>query len=57
VRSAAVVGMVGAGGIGVILTDVVRSFAYAEVCALLIILVLTMTLIDLISARIRRWAI
>jgi phosphonate transport system permease protein len=57
VRSAAVVGMVGAGGIGVILTDVVRSFAYAEVCALLIILVLTVTLIDLISARIRRWAI
>jgi phosphonate transport system permease protein len=57
VRSAAVVGMVGAGGIGVILTDVVRSFAYAEVCALLIILVLTVTFIDLISARIRRWAI
>jgi phosphonate transport system permease protein len=57
VRSAAVVGMVGAGGIGVILTDVIRSFEYAQVCALLIILVLTVTFIDLISARIRRWAI
>lgn len=57
VRSASVVGMVGAGGIGVILNDVIRSFSYAEVCALLIIIVVTVTLIDLVSARVRRWAI
>jgi len=57
VRSASVVGMVGAGGIGVILTDVIRSFSYSEVSALLMIIVLTVTLIDLVSARIRKWAI
>ncbi len=57
VRSASVVGMVGAGGIGVILNDVIRSFSYAEVSALLIIIIVTVTLIDLVSARIRKWAI
>lgn len=54
VRSAAVVGMVGAGGIGVVLWDIIRSFQYAETCAVLIILVLTVTAVDLVSARIRR---
>jgi len=54
VRSAAVVGMVGAGGIGVVLWDIIRSFQYAETCAVLIILVLTVSAVDLISARIRK---
>lgn len=57
VRSASVVGMVGAGGIGVILNDVIRSFSYAEVSALLLIIIITVTLIDLVSAGIRKWAI
>jgi phosphonate transport system permease protein len=54
VRSAAVVGMVGAGGIGVVLWDIIRSFQYAETCAVLIIIVITVSLIDLVSARIRK---
>jgi|LauGreDrversion4_2_1035121.scaffolds.fasta_scaffold100022_3 phosphonate transport system permease protein len=54
VRSAAVVGMVGAGGIGVVLWDIIRSFQYAETCAVLIILVLTVSAVDLISAYIRK---
>ncbi len=54
VRSAAVVGMVGAGGIGVVLWDIIRSFQYAETCSVLIILVLTVSAVDLISARIRK---
>lgn len=54
VRSAAVVGMVGAGGIGVVLWDIIRSFQYAETCAVLIILVLTVSTVDLISAYIRK---
>ncbi len=53
VRSASVVGMVGAGGIGVVLYEVIRSFQYAQTCAVLLILVLTVSLIDLASARLR----
>jgi phosphonate transport system permease protein len=54
VRSATVVGMVGAGGIGVILWEIIRGFQYAETCAVMIIIVVTVTLIDVISARIRK---
>ncbi len=54
VRSASVVGMVGAGGIGVILWEIIRGFYYAETCAVMIIIVVTVTLIDLISARVRK---
>jgi phosphonate transport system permease protein len=56
VRSASVVGMVGAGGIGVILHEVIRSFDYAETSAVLLIIIVSVTLIDLFSARIRQWA-
>ena len=56
VRSASVVGMVGAGGIGVILHEVIRSFDYAQTSAVLLIIIASVTLIDIISARIRHWA-
>ena len=46
--------MVGAGGIGVVLYEVIRSFEYAQTCAVLVILVVTVTLIDLASAWMRR---
>jgi len=54
VRSASVVGMVGAGGIGVVLFEVIRGFQYAQTCAVLIILAVSVTLIDLLSARLRQ---
>jgi phosphonate transport system permease protein len=54
VRSASVVGMVGAGGIGVVLFEVIRGFQYAQTCAVLLILVVTVSLIDLLSARLRQ---
>ena len=54
VRSASVVGMVGAGGIGVILWEIIRGFQYAQTCAVMIIIVITVVLIDLVSARIRK---
>jgi phosphonate transport system permease protein len=54
VRSASVVGMVGAGGIGVVLWEIVRAFQYAQTCAVMLIIVVTVTVIDLASARIRR---
>lgn len=54
VRSATVVGMVGAGGIGVILWEVIRSFQYAQTCAVLLMIVVTVSIIDLISSRLRK---
>ena len=54
VRSAAVVGMVGAGGIGVVLWEIIRGFQYAQTCAVMLMIVVTVSLIDLISARIRQ---
>lgn len=54
VRSASVVGMVGAGGIGVVLYEVIRGFQYAQTSAVLIILIATVSVIDLLSARLRQ---
>jgi len=54
VRSASVVGMVGAGGIGVILWDIIRGFQYAETCAVMIIIIVSVTVIDVVSSRIRK---
>ena len=54
VRSASVVGMVGAGGIGVVLYEVIRSFQYAQTCAVLLLLVVSVTLIDVTSAWMRK---
>jgi phosphonate transport system permease protein len=54
VRSASVVGMVGAGGIGVVLYEVIRGFQYAQTCAVLIMLVLTVSAIDMASSSLRR---
>ncbi|WP_425514457.1 phosphonate ABC transporter, permease protein PhnE [Collimonas antrihumi] len=54
VRSATVVGMVGAGGIGVILWEVIRSFEYAQTCAVLFMIVVAVSVIDLMSSRLRK---
>jgi phosphonate transport system permease protein len=57
VRSASVLGIVGAGGIGVILHELIRGFDYAPTCAVLIIIILSVSIIDIFSARVRQWAI
>jgi phosphonate transport system permease protein len=54
VRSASVVGMVGAGGIGMLLWDAIRSFNYGATAAMLLILVVVVSLLDLGSAWIRK---
>ncbi len=54
VRSATVLGIVGAGGIGVSLYQSFRSFDYTKVCAILIILILVVGVIDAASAWLRR---
>jgi len=53
-RSASVVGMVGAGGIGVVLWEVIRSFDFGKTCAVMIMIILLVSLVDVISARIRK---
>ena len=54
VRSASVLGIVGAGGIGVSLYQSFRSFKYPKVCAILLILIVAVTLLDVLSAKLRR---
>jgi len=54
VRSASVVGMVGAGGIGMVLWDVMRSFSYAQTAAVLLMLMVTVTVLDALSAQLRK---
>ena len=54
VRSATVLGIVGAGGIGQPLFENIRSFEYGETAAIMIIIVLTVSLIDILSAQLRK---
>jgi phosphonate transport system permease protein len=53
VRSAMVVGMVGAGGIGVVLYEAIRSFNYAQTAAVMLMVIVIVTLIDMASAWVR----
>jgi phosphonate transport system permease protein len=57
VRSATVLGIVGAGGIGQPLYENIRSFQYSETAAIVIIVVVTVSLIDLLSSRIRKFLV
>ncbi|MFT5550382.1 MAG: phosphonate transport system permease protein [Candidatus Azotimanducaceae bacterium] len=57
VRSATVLGMVGAGGIGVILWESIRGFMFQETCAVILIIILSVTLLDLLSQRLRKMVI
>jgi phosphonate transport system permease protein len=57
VRSATVLGIVGAGGIGHSLYENIRSFNYSETSAIIIIVIATVTIIDLISAQLRKYLI
>lgn len=53
VRASAVVGFVGAGGIGAELNHVISFYSDDRVTAVLLLVVLTVTIIDLISERVR----
>ena len=54
VRAASVVGMVGAGGIGVVLWEIIRGFQFQQTCAVMAIIILTVTLVDVTSQRLRK---
>jgi phosphonate transport system permease protein len=57
VRSATVLGIVGAGGIGQILYESIRGFYYAETAAIILIIILSVTLLDIASQQLRRMVI
>lgn len=54
VRSASVVGMVGAGGIGMLLWDAIRGFQYGSTAAIMLIIIATVVLLDMVSSIIRK---
>jgi phosphonate transport system permease protein len=53
VRGAAVMGFVGAGGIGQDLMEAVRKFYYSDVSAILLLIIITVVVIDLVTERLR----
>jgi len=54
IRSATVVGMVGAGGIGVLLWELIRGFYFARTCAVMLIIIAVVVIFDLLSQQIRK---
>ncbi len=52
-RSATILGLIGAGGIGQILFDSLNSFSYSRVAAISIVIVVAVSIIDLLSQTIR----
>lgn len=54
VRSATVLGIVGAGGIGHVLWESFRSFDFARTSAIIIVVVLSVSVIDIVSQRLRQ---
>lgn len=54
VRSSTVLGLIGAGGIGFVLFENLKSFDYARTSAIAIVIVVAVSLIDLLSHQIRK---
>ncbi len=54
IRSATVVGMVGAGGIGVLLWELIRGFYFARTCSVMLIIIAVVVCFDLLSQQIRK---
>lgn len=53
VRGASVMGFVGAGGIGQDLIEAIRKFYYPDISAILVLIILTVTIIDVFTERLR----
>jgi len=52
-RSATILGLIGAGGIGQLLFDTMNGFAYGQTAAIAIVIVVAVSLIDLLSQALR----
>jgi phosphonate transport system permease protein len=53
VRSTAVMGFVGAGGIGQDLIEAIRKFYYSDVSAILVLIIITVSVIDTLTSQLR----
>lgn len=53
VRSATILGFVGAGGIGFLMYDKINGYLYKEVCTMMIIVILSVTIIDYLCGKLR----
>jgi phosphonate transport system permease protein len=54
VRSATILGFVGAGGIGFLMFDKINGYLYREVCTMMIMVILSVTVIDYLCGMLRR---
>ena len=53
-RSATILGLIGAGGIGQLLFEQIRSFQYGKTAAILVIIIVAVTLVDMLSQVLRK---
>lgn len=54
VRVAVVLGLVGAGGIGFLLTQYMRLFQYQKVCTVLLVILTLVMVVDFVSSKLRK---
>jgi phosphonate transport system permease protein len=54
VRSASILGFVGAGGIGFLMFDKINGYLYREVCTMMIMVIITVTIIDSLCGVLRK---
>ena len=54
VRSATILGLVGAGGVGFVITKYIALFQYRRLMGALILIILTVTIVDRVSDRLRK---
>jgi phosphonate transport system permease protein len=52
-RSATIIGIVGAGGIGLFLAEMIRTFEWDQVAFIVLMVLVTVAIIDFVSARLR----
>ncbi len=53
-RSATILGLIGAGGIGQLLFEQIRSFQYGKTAAILLIIIVAVTIVDMLSQILRK---
>jgi phosphonate transport system permease protein len=57
IRGAAVMGFVGAGGIGQELVTAIRQFYYTDISAILVMLIVTVMIVDILTEKLRHMII
>lgn len=57
IRSASVLGLIGAGGIGYLMNTSFRTFQYQEAAAIVVVLIVLVMMVDYASSRLREWVV